>query len=82
MAKAAVKKAKTQASEGKVQARVLCATQINGTAYKPDSVLELDADLATQHADSLDTNEGAVAYALSLGGEVIEVTEAVLGDEE
>jgi hypothetical protein len=66
MAKA---KAKVQA-DGKVQARVLCATEINGTTYKPNSVVELDPEVAGQYGDSLDTNEAAVAYALSQGAEV------------
>lgn len=53
--------------------RVLVACSIGGFSYSCDDVVSLPDNLVKAHADSVDTNKEAVAYALSVnGGKVIE----------
>lgn len=60
------------------KARILVAGNIGGTHYQPNDVVNLPEALAKQHAEAVDTNKEAVAYALSInGGKVIEHAEAV-----
>lgn len=57
--------------------RILVAGAVGGVHYQPDDVVNLPEALAKQHAEAVDTNKDAVAYALSLnGGKVIEHVEA------
>lgn len=58
------------------KARILVAGLIGGVFYQPDNVVNLPEVLVKQHADAVDTNKEAVAYALSInGGQVIEHAE-------
>lgn len=55
------------------KARVLVAGFIGGIHYKPNDVVSIPDALAKQHAEAVDTDKEAVAYALSInGGQVIE----------
>lgn len=55
------------------KARVLVAGFIGGVPYKPNDVVTLPDVLIKQHAEAVDADKEAVAYALSInGGQVIE----------
>lgn len=53
--------------------RIIVAVNIGSVLYKPNDVVNLPDVLAKQHAEAVDPNKEAVAYALSInGGKVIE----------
>lgn len=53
--------------------RILVAGRIGGVSYQPNDVINLPDALIKAHADAIDANKEAVAYALSVnGGAVIE----------
>jgi hypothetical protein len=61
----------------KKKVRVLVGGSIGGVNYQPNDVVSLPEALAKQHAEAVDPNKEAIAYALSInGGKVKEHVEA------
>ena len=51
--------------------RILVAGSIDGVAYQPNDVVSLPANLAEAHVDTVDSHKDAVAYALTVNGNLV-----------